>query len=342
MRTSDVLTQDSMKRIRVIQIGLGPLGIKVAELIAQRQGILTMAAVDNNPKLVGKSLDTLSEKLNKEVLIKESVADAIYIQKPDVAIITTVSDMKRIAPQVEELINLNIPVVSTCEELSYPWEESCDVAKHIDMLARKKGVAVVGTGVNPGFLMDALPSFLTSLSQDVESIHVKRFQNAGIRRVPFQKKIGAGLTPSEFEVERKSGKLRHVGLKESMNFIAASLGWTLDRTVDHISPVIAANEIESEGVEIKAGHATGVHQVGTAYVGSQKKITLTFQAAVGEESSYDEIEIKGSPHIKSRIEGGINGDVATCAITVNTTRQILKAQPGLRTMADIPMTSYFN
>lgn len=331
-----------MKRIRVIQIGMGPLGIKVAEFIAERQGILTMAAVDNNPKLIGKSLDTLSGKLNNKVIIKETVSDAIYIQKPDVAIITTVSDMVSIAPQIEELINLNIPVVSTCEELSYPWESSNTLASQLDALAREKGVAVIGTGVNPGFLMDSLPSFLTSVSQKVDSIHVKRFQNAGIRRMPFQKKIGAGLTPEEFELKKKSGSLRHVGLTESMNFIAGNLGWTLDRTVDEILPVIAASEMKSEGVEIKSGHATGVCQVGSAYIGKEKKITLTFQAAVGEEFSYDEIEIKGSPNIKSRIEGGINGDVATCAITVNTTRQILKAQPGLRTMADIPLTSYFN
>lgn len=321
---------------------MGPLGIKVAELIASRKGIITMAAVDNNPTLVGRKLSELSDKLHPELIIRESIAKAIYLSKPDVAIVTTVSDMQRITPQIEEILAYNIPIISTCEELSYPWDAAADLANKIDQLAKQSNVAVLGTGVNPGFLMDALPAFLTAMNQNVESIHVKRYQNAATRRVPFQKKIGAGLSIDEFEQKKKEGTIRHVGLTESMQFIAASIGWSLDRTTDNVSAAFADQEVKSPDMVIRKGEVTGVNQIGTAYIGDEKKITLEFIATVGEQHSYDEVIIKGLPEIKSKIKGGVNGDQATCAVAVNATASILKARPGLLTMADMPMISFFN
>ncbi|MEO9802725.1 MAG: hypothetical protein ABJF04_05720 [Reichenbachiella sp.] len=329
-------------RIKVLQIGMGPLGVKISEFIAQRRGIMTTAVVDNNPDLVGRPLQDLNHKAHPELIIRESVAKAIYIAKPDVAVLTTSSTMEQIYPQIEEILKHRISVVSTCEELSYPWDCSPELASRIDELAKKQKVSVLGTGVNPGFLMDALPSFMTALNQDVESIKVKRYQNAAYRRRPFQQKIGAGLAPDEFEKRKNSGRLRHVGLTESIQFIANSLGWELTKTTDEILPVLAEADVQHDQIQIKSGKATGVRQIGTGYIGDEQKIKLEFQAAVGEQSSYDEIEIVGSPNIKSRIDGGVNGDIATCAITVNAARQILNAKPGLRTMADMPMISYFN
>ena len=190
--------------------------------------------------------------------------------------------------------------------------------------------------------MDSLPLFLTSVCQSVESIFVTRYQNAAYRRIPFQKKIGAGLTLTEFENKKKEGTLRHVGLTESMQFIAAELGWELDKIEDSISPVIASEDINVNGSQVIKGFASGVCQIGKGYIDGEVKVILTFQAAIGEGESYDEIEIKGSPNIKSRIADGVNGDIATCAITINATKQILNAKPGLRTMADIPLPSYFS
>ena len=330
-----------MNTIKIVQIGMGPLGIKIGEFIAERQGLETVSAVDKNPELIGRKLCALSTQLSDQVVIKGSIEDAIKEERLDVAILTTVSDMERITPQIIEILKYKIPIVSTCEELSYPWRSSNHLAQEIDKVAKKNEIAVVGTGVNPGFLMDALPSFLSSVCQNVEKVHIKRFQDAEFRRIPFQKKIGAGLTVEEFEQRKKAGTLRHVGLTESMHFIAETFGWELDSTVDEISPVLAKQNLPNNGLEIKAGNATGVCQIGKAFIGDAEKIILEFQATVGEESSYDEVEIQGTPNIKSRIEGGINGDVATCAITVNSTRQILKAQPGLRIMADIPLVTFF-
>lgn len=331
-----------MKNIKIVQVGMGPLGIKIGQFISERKSLETVGAVDKNPDLIGQRLSALHGDLSQSVTIKESLAEVLKEVKPDVAVLTTVSDMERITPQVEEIVKAGIPVVSTCEELSYPWDCAPELSEKIDKLAAEMNIAVVGTGVNPGFLMDSLPAFLTSVCQHVEKVSVSRYQNAAFRRVPFQRKIGAGLSLEAFEQKKQEGTLRHVGLTESMQFIAAKMGWKLDATEDVISPVIATEDIHTESMDIKKGDAMGVCQVGKGWINGEEKITLTFQAAVGEPVSYDEVNIKGNPDISSRIEGGVNGDVATCAITINAIAQVLAAKPGLRTMGDLPLTSYFD
>ncbi len=331
-----------MNQINVLQIGLGPLGQKIAAFIAERNHIQTVAAVDKNPELTGKDLGRLTSNASNGVIISESVKEALYNKEIDLAILTTVSDMERATPQILELLEFGLPVVSTCEELAFPWETARELALQIDEKAREKNVAVVGTGINPGFLMDALPTFLTAPCQKVESIEINRFQNAQYRRIPFQQKIGAGLSTEEFEEKKAAGTLRHVGLTESMQMIAHSIGWKLDHTEDIINPVFAEEDIETPHLHIKKGQVTGVCQIGRAYAEDQLRISLIFQATVGEKESYDEIFIKGNPNIHSKIHGGVNGDVATCAIVINTCAGIQKARPGLRTMTDIPVISYFS
>ncbi len=326
--------------LNVLQIGLGPLGLKIASFIAERKGLNVVSAVDKNPELVGKSLGSLAG-IASEVIISSSVAEALEAGKPDVAILTTVSDMARITPQIEEVLAYGIPVVSTCEELSFPWDTAPELANRIDEKAKEAGVAVLGTGVNPGYLMDSLPVFLTAVCQKVTVVKVNRYQNARFRRIPFQKKIGAGLSPEEFEKKKLEGTLRHVGLTESMHLIAHRMGWKLDKTEDIISPVIAKQPIQTEFMTIPAGYATGVRQIGQGYQNGELKIALVFQATVGEPESFDEVIIEGNPGIRSRIDGGVNGDVATCAITLNAIPQLLRSKAGLMTMVDIPPVSWF-
>lgn len=328
-----------MSKIKIVQIGMGPLGIKIAEFIAQRPGLRTVAAVDTDPGIIGKPLRSFSSSLDEDVIVTGDLKKALEA-RPDVAVLTTVSDMPRITGQITSIVKEGIPVVSTCEELSFPFDTAPGLAAEIDAAARENGVAVIGTGVNPGFLMDALPAFLTSVCQHVERIKVNRYQDASHRRVPFQDKIGAGLSAEDFETARKKGILRHVGLTESMHFMAGRMGWKLERTEDIISPVFATGDISLPSRTVKKGYAAGVRQVGRGFMNGQPRIELVFQAAVGEPRPYDEIEVIGMPGFVSRIEGGVNGDTATCAITVNAINSVIRALPGLRTMADIPMTSY--
>ncbi len=331
-----------MNKMKVIQIGLGPLGQKITQFIAQRESLEIIGAIDVSPEIIDRDLGELCGLDNMDIKIQSSIGECLKGANPDAIILTTVSTMEKIAPQIEEIVSYGIPVVSTCEELSYPWNTSLSLSKRIDKAARANQVAVLGTGVNPGFLMDSLPTFLTSVCQDVQRITVHRIQNAAFRRIPFQRKIGAGLTLEQFENKKKEGALRHVGLTESVQLIASRMGWKLSKTEDILVPVIADREIITDTMRIPIGYAAGVQQIGKGYVGNEDKIILVFRASVGEPNPQDSIEIKGTPTIKSIIEGGVNGDVATCAITINALKQIIKTQPGLKTMADISMVSFFS
>ena len=322
--------------IRAALIGAGPLGINIYKYSLTRKDIVITHVIDIEPSLTGKDMGQHSGLEASGVLISDknsTIADV------NVAILATVSDLPRIGPQLLSLIELGLPIVSTCEELFYPWGNSKEWSDTIDSAAKDKGVAVLGTGVNPGFLMDTLPMLLSGVCHHVDRVEVRRYQDAQFRRIPFQKKIGAGLSYDEFEKRKNEGSLRHVGLTESMHFIATQLGWKLERTEDKIEPVVADRLIETESLQIRSGQVAGVRQTGKGFVDGHERIRLSFQAAVGEPESYDEVEIFGLPHIRSRIIGGVHGDVATCSIILNACKSVIIAMPGLRTMADVPMIS---
>ena len=325
--------------INVLQVGMGPLGVKIAEYILEKESMQTVAAVDLDSKICGRSLSSLSAKLPSKVIISKNLS-AVLIHDIDIAILTTSSSMESITPQIENILDCGIPVVSTCEELTYPWQNDEELANRIDAKAKQKGVAVVSTGVNPGFLMDALPSMLTAVCKKVDHITVSRIQDASSRRLPFQQKIGAGLGLDQFQNKVNAGSLRHVGLTESMQFIADAVGWELDHVEDVISPIVAVKMVETDKMKIPEGFAQGVKQLGRALSNGEEKIKLVFEAAVGTGISYDEIKITGQPNIHSRIEGGVHGDVATCSIVLNVIPKLIKCTPGLKTMGDLPIVSF--
>jgi len=153
-----------MHTIKILQIGMGPLGVKIAKMIHERSGVETVAAVDINPDLNGKDLGLLHGTVPSGVAIGNDLKKEAARTQPNIVVLTTVSDMQRITTQLETILQLGLPVVSTCEELSHPWEEAPEAASKIDALAKAHGVAVLGTGINPGFLMDAFPIFLTAVS----------------------------------------------------------------------------------------------------------------------------------------------------------------------------------
>ena len=329
--------------INIIQVGIGALGKQVLQYAMEREGINVVGVVDLNPELTGKDIGIILGDKEIGVTVSTSVDDAVKnsSDSPEVAVLTTVSSIKKLIPQVQDAAKAGLQIVSTCEELSFPWEQHTEEAKEIDEICKDHNVACLGTGVNPGFLMDYLPSAFTSIHQRVDHITVERVQDASKRRIPFQKKIGAALSHEEFEAEKKKGTLRHVGLPESVDLVAAAMGWELDANDETLDPVLAKQKITNGYKPIEEGSPAGVEQVGTGSVNGKEVIKLVFRAAVGEERSYDKIVVKGLPDLTTEIDGGLNGDVATCAITVNAIRSITKAQPGLRTMLDVPVPAYF-
>jgi 4-hydroxy-tetrahydrodipicolinate reductase len=208
-------------------------------------------------------------------------------------------------------------------------------------MAKKAKVAVLGTGVNPGFTMDALPIMLTGVCERVDSVRVDRIQDARSRRLPFQQKIGSGLTVEEFQVKADARTVRHVGLTESIAMIADALGWKLDKITDTISPKIAETRVSSQYLTVEPGFVCGIIQDGIGYKGETPLITLHMEAYLGAPESYDAVTIEGNPPLYSKVDGGIHGDIATASIVVNSIPKVITAPPGLQTMRDIAIPSCY-
>jgi hypothetical protein len=328
--------------IRVMHVGLGPIGAAVARQVATRKGFQIVGAVDIDPNKVGRDVgEVVGADRRLRVTVTDDLRKTIRGTKPDVAVLCTSSSLKRVLPQLEEVLRYKVPIVSTTEELSYPAPYNRRLARRLDEAARKAKVAVLGTGVNPGFTMDALPIMLTGICERVDRIEVHRVQDASVRRLPFQQKIGSGLTAEQFQARVDAGTVRHVGLSESIQMIGDAMGWRLDRITDDIQPKIAAAPVKSEYLTVDSGCVCGIIQDGIGYVGGEPLIRLHMEAYLGAPESYDSVLVEGSPRIHSKIAGGIHGDVATASITVNSIPKVIAAEPGLRTMRDIALPSFY-
>jgi 4-hydroxy-tetrahydrodipicolinate reductase len=328
--------------IRVALVGLGPIGAAIARQLAARKGFQIVAAVDIDPAKVAKDAGDVME-LGRKLRLKVTadIGKTLRAAKPDVAVLCTSSSLKAVLPQFEEVLRRRVPIVTTTEEAAYPAARNQRVVRQLDAAARKARVAVLGTGVNPGFTMDALPIALTAVCERVDRVEVHRVQDARIRRLPFQQKIGAGLDADQFRAGVANGTLRHVGFSESIQMIGDALGWTLDRVTDDIQPKIATEAVESELLAVDPGYVAGIIQDGVGYVKGEAKIRLHLEAYLGAPESYDSVVIEGSPRIASRIDGGVHGDIATASMAVNSIPAVLVAPPGFRTMRDMRLPSFY-
>jgi len=328
--------------IRLVHFGLGPIGAGIVRQVANRKGFKITGAVDIDSAKAGRDLGEVAG-VGRPLKVEVS-ADArktIKSAKPDAVVLCTGSSLKSVLPQIEAILNLKVPIVSTTEELSYPTRANMRYARIVHQLAKQAKVAVLGTGVNPGFVMDALPIMLTGVCERVDAIRVDRIQDASVRRLPFQMKIGAGLTREQFQAKVDDGSVRHVGLTESVSMIAQALGWKLGRITDEIQPKIATTTVASEFLAVDPGYVCGIVQDGIGYRREEPVITLHIEAYLGAAESYDAVEIIGSPGIRQKIAGGVHGDVATASIVVNSIPRILEVAPGLHTMRDMPLPSFY-
>lgn len=324
--------------VRVVLVGLGAIGSEIARLLLRKRGVRIVGAVD--PEKVGMDLGEaigLGRDLGLKVLERISDLDA----GADIAVHATTSLLKKAYPQIVELVERGLNIISTCEELSYPYIVGKDMAKEIDGIAKRHGVTVLGAGINPGFLMDTLVITLTALCQDIERIVVERIIDASKRRPSFQKKIGAGLSIEEF----KEGVARdqitgHVGLKQSIAMIADAIGVRLDDIVEEpVEPVVAEEKVESGFITVKPGFVAGVSQRAHGILGGRPFITLIFKAYIGAAWECDSILIEGVPVIRERIVPCVHGDIGTAAVIVNLIPKVINAPLGLKTMKDLQVPS---
>lgn len=331
-----------MEKINVIIYGCGVMGQRVAEALLDKESFEIVGAVDIAPELVGKDLGEVIDA-QKELGVKiESDAGALLSRtNAQAVVLTTTSHLGSVLPQISQCVNAGLNVVSTCEELSYPWKRNPELAQKIDDMAKEKGVTVVGTGINPGFLMDSLPLILTAPCLKVSSVKVTRMMDSSKRRVPFQKKVGTGLTQEEFR-DKIDNKIitGHVGLLESIYMIAEGLGWELDEAVElPPEPVIDEREIETALGTVKPGDVVGLTSVAFGKKEGKNIITLEFNANAAVDEEYDEIVIEGTPNIRERIIGGVHGDIGTVAVTINTIPRAVDASAGIKLMKDLPPPS---
>ncbi len=339
----DAAKKESLSpEIRIILYGVGSIGSQIARLLLRKKGLKIVGAVDASPEKIGRDLgEVIGVEKTLGVSISGDSERLLSSVDADVALHATSSFLKDVYLQLAQLIKRGVNVISTCEELTYPYVVDESLAFNLDRLARKHGVTLLGTGVNPGFLMDTLPIALSSLCQEVKHIKVERVIDAAKRRLPFQKKIGAGLTPEEFEdMIEKRIITGHVGLEQSIAMIADALGLSLQRIeAEPVKPVLAEKPVESREIRVDKGRVAGLTQSAYGIIDEKAFITLVFKAYIGAEEEYDSIIIEGTPSINQKIVPCVHGDLATAAIIVNSIPKVINAAPGLKTMKDLPVPS---
>ncbi|GAC1431878.1 MAG: oxidoreductase [Thermoanaerobaculia bacterium] len=324
--------KNQQQPITVAQYGIGPIGAEIARLLLTKPWIRLVAAVDIDPAKTGRDLGDIIG-LKRQVGVKVTPE---LTTRADVVCHSTGSRLRDVAPQLKSLLERGSHVVSTCEELSFPLDDR--IREELQKVARAANVTLLGTGVNPGFVMDKLPLTLTSVCQEVKQVDIIRIQNASTRREPLQRKVGAGMTKEEFRAAVGAGKIKHMGLRESLMMVGNGLGVEFETVSDErIEPIVADREVVTQYLKVAPGQVAGVHQ--TIHGRGRIDVNLELRMYVGAEAvAADRVIIKGVPDIDMTIKDGVHGDRATAAMVVNSIPRVVQARPGVLTMDDIPVS----
>jgi hypothetical protein len=329
------------KKIRVVQFGVGPIGASIVRLMRQKSSIEIVGAIDNDPAKAGRDLGEIVGASDAPWGIMIVPQAAAALERPtDVVVHTTSSYLPNVIDELLACLNAGCCIVSTCEELSYPFRKHPQLAARLDAAAKDEGVALVGTGVNPGFVMDKLVLTLSAAAQRVDWARATRIVDASTRRLPLQQKIGAGISPDEFREQAAAGRIKHHGLPESIAMVAEGLGFALDDISETVEPILAEEPVKTEFLQVAPGQVAGVHQIARGTLAGHEKVFMELQMYVGAKQPSDTVELRGEPNLLMTIPGGTHGDLATAAIAVNTIPAILAAPAGLRTVRDLPLV-YF-
>lgn len=333
------------KPITIVQFGLGPIGIETAKTVLEKSksGLVRLVgAIDIDPHKSGKDLaDVLQLNSQIGVTVSENPEEVLRATRPDIVLHTTSSFLEKIYPQLEVCIRSGVHVISSSEELFFPFDRHPKLSKDLDELAKQHKVAVLGTGVNPGFVMDTLALVATGVCNNVRSVRMERVVDASKRRLPLQRKIGAGLSVKEFEEKKKTGTFGHIGLRESLFFVADGLGWTLKDISEALEPMIADREIPTPYRTVTKGQVTGIHHSISGKRDGNTVVSLDLKMYVGASNPHDSVVVDGDPSIDLVIRNGVFGDSATVASLVNAIPLVLRSAPGLRTMKDLAIPRVF-
>lgn len=326
--------------LRILPFGLGPIGAALTQECLRR-GYQVVGGVDIDPSKVGHDVgevigadDTLGVEVVPDLLSAVKKGDA------DIVLHAATSYLWEAHPQLAAAFQVGANVVSTCEELTYPWRSHRHFAQEIDQAAKWEDVTALGTGVNPGFAMDTLVIALSSVCRDVTHVTARRVLDASRRRLPLQHKIGIGLRPKEFAERAKEGQIGHVGTYESVDMIGAAFGWNLRDVTSDLEPLVAEGRIETPEGSVEAGRVAGIRQMGRGVVKDGEAVRLELEMSWGAPDPADMVSIEGEPGLTLRIPGGLPGEDATIAAVVNAIPLVIEAEPGLKTNLDLPLPRY--
>lgn len=332
----------TQERIRIIHYGIGAIGAEVVRLCLNRPEIEIVGAIDSHPSKAGLDLGeaantgrTLGIKVvyEAEPLLKDVYADVV--------VHSTGSALTTVYPQLMSIVSAEKSVVSSCEELAFPWTRYPEISRKLDRRARETGVRLLGTGVNPGFVMDFLPLVLATACQQVRSIRIERVVDVGTRRMNLQRKVGVGLSVEGFQRGANDGTIGHVGLRESLLMIADTMDWRLDDVAETLEPLIAQGHHKTEYFSVERGYVRGLRQSVRGLSAGREVVRLDLEMSLGVDDPRDVIRIEGTPPVEVRIPGGLQGDQATAAIVTNCIPAVARSRAvGLLSMRDLPVVPY--
>jgi len=334
-----------VENVKVVIWGFGAMGSGMARMLIKKKGVDIVGVCDRHADRVNKSIyDVLGVERGDrpEVIIKENVEEVITEKCADVALLATDSFTKNAFPRLKYVLEKKINVISTAEEMAYPQAQNPDLASELDKIARENGVSILGTGINPGLIMDLLVVVLTGCMTDVEHIEAKRVNSLSPFGHAVMEEQGVGITVEEFEKGVKDGTLAgHVGFTESIGMISDAIGWKLDKLEQQMAPIITNVDRKSKYGFAAAGNVAGVSMTGQGFVDGEVKIDMIHPQQIEPEMvgthTGDYITIKGTPEVNMSIKPEVEGGLGTIAMCVNMIPQVINAEPGLKTMIDLPV-----
>ncbi len=324
-----------LERVRIAVVGLGWVGQEVARAALEDPRVTLVGTSDADPSKAGRDLGEILGEGRLGIVIEPDPRELLLRVRPEVAVVTTTSDLAALQPTLELCLGAGAHVVTTCENLASPDAVDPNVARVLDGLARERNVVVLATGVNPGFAMDRLPVLLSQATRNIRRVRVQRVVDAASRRAQLQAKAGIGLAPKAFAEALTKGRVGHQGLVASLRLVAKGLGVTLDRVTETVRPLIAETPSGSSVLgPVEAGQVRGVYQVARGYRAGGELITLELVIALDEHHAHDTIDVIGEPPL--HFEGELPGDQATIAAVLSAIPLVVHMSPGLRTVLDLP------
>jgi 4-hydroxy-tetrahydrodipicolinate reductase len=320
----------------VVLVGLGEIGRDVARAVLDTPTLRLFAAIEIDPRLQGQPLAELIGRPAGDLRVEEESQKILRQASGGVLLQTTGSRLATVAGQLERALQAGLHAVSSCEELAFPWLRHPELADKLDRVARKASRSILGTGVNPGFVLDRLACTLGAAAGKIVRVHGERVVDASTRREQLQRKVGCGLTREQFEKGVAAGKIGHVGLVESAALISSGLGLDCDEFEESVEPVLTTRAFASP-IQVPAGRVGGIHQTARGFASGRETVTLDLTIALGAADPHDEIRIDGDPPLILRTPGGLAGDRATAWNLVNAIPAVVSSsEPGLMTVLDLP------